>query len=344
MATQADFRRAELNSAPRRGQVTGAGADTNKYDVSSMQYPEDLDSSEEWGGHKVVFFINVPSNSTVGEGRVAAQAAASGVGASQISHGTGTTALPPTRNGSKSGSTVSGGQALATALNAPVGGHKRMTSAISLYMPNQLSNTYGVQWDVEDFSNAAVWDQIAGGAANVIGNPTLKTSADEANKTILTAGGKAISRKILDGIPYLQKATNITQGNSKQEQLFKSVDFRTFQFSFEFFPRSESEAQTVLRIIRMFRYHMLPEYLDEGNFLYIYPSEFDIKYYTGDSENSYLEKQMTAVLTNMTINTTPNGQFSTFASGMPNQLNIQLSFKELAVPTKETSPFGGSGV
>jgi hypothetical protein len=37
----------------------------------------------------------------------------------------------------------------------------------------------------------------------------------------------------------------------------------------------------------------------------------------------------------MTINYTPNGQFATFADGTPTQINIQLTFRELGVLTKD---------
>ena len=59
-----------------------------------------------------------------------------------------------------------------------------------------------------------------------------------------------------------------------------------------------------------------------------------MKYYKGDKENQFIEKQMTAVLTNMTVNYTPNGQFNTFGGemdGMPSHINITLSFKELGL-------------
>ena len=94
----------------------------------------------------------------------------------------------------------------------------------------------------------------------------------------------------------------------------------------------------------MFKHHMLPEFKDEAKFLYIYPSEFNIKYYKGSDENKYIEKQMTAVLTRVNVDYTPNGQFNTFANGMPTQINLTLSFRELSVPTKETSPYDAHGV
>jgi len=77
--------------------------------------------------------------------------------------------------------------------------------------------------------------------------------------------------------------------------------------------------------------------------LYLYPSEFDIKYYRGDSENEYLEKQFSAVLTNMSINYSPMGIFNTFPNGMPTMITCQLNFRELNVATKETSPYDKSG-
>jgi hypothetical protein len=56
---------------------------------------------------------------------------------------------------------------------------------------------------------------------------------------------------------------------------------------------------------------------------------------------------MTAVLTNMSVNYTPNGQFTTFGGemdGMPTHINITMTFKELGLLSKETSPFDKSGL
>jgi hypothetical protein len=93
---------------------------------------------------------------------------------------------------------------------------------------------------------------------------------------------------------------------------------------------------------------MLPEFLDQMSFMYIYPSEFNIKYYTNGAENKYLEKLSTCVLKSMDVDYTPNGQFTTFSTdengAMPVQINISLVFQELSKPTKETSPWEGPGL
>ena len=332
------------------GDLTGVKGDTNKYNVSSLQYPIDLDVSEEYGGNKVVFFINVPANSMIAQGKVSG------------SFGTQVTDLP---KGARSGSatsqylkqgavSASGGRINSSMLNP----YKRLTSVIALYMPNAVQNSYSVNWQDEDMSGLfAGANEVAGAMFAQTGRQEPKTS--EAAGGILPAMGRGMSAGAAatahgllrnDRFSYAQRAFSVSPGNSKAEMLFKGVDFRTFQFNFEFTPKSPEEAQNVLNIIRMFRFHMLPEYLDESTYLYIYPSEFDVKYYVGDKENQYVEKQMTAVLTNMTINYTPNSQFVTFNPskgidrGMSTQINITLQFKEITVPTKETSPHDSLGV
>ena len=123
--------------------------------------------------------------------------------------------------------------------------------------------------------------------------------------------------------------------NPKKEQAFKNVDFRTFSFDYQFAPKSATEAENVLNIIRSFKYHMHPEFKDTTGFLYIYPSEFDIVYYKGTQENLNIHRHTSCVLTEMNVNYTPNGIFSTFANGMPTQINITLTFKELMLLSKE---------
>jgi len=80
---------------------------------------------------------------------------------------------------------------------------------------------------------------------------------------------------------------------------------------------------------------MHPEFKDANNFLYIYPSEFDIFYYNNGQENMNVNRHTSCVLTDMVVNYSPNGQFTAFANGMPTQINLTLTFKELATLTKE---------
>ena len=80
---------------------------------------------------------------------------------------------------------------------------------------------------------------------------------------------------------------------------------------------------------------MHPEFADTYNFVYVYPSEFDIAYFANGKENPNLHRHTSCVLTSMNINYTPNGMYTTFDNGMPTQINMSLEFRELALLTKD---------
>jgi hypothetical protein len=123
------------------------------------------------------------------------------------------------------------------------------------------------------------------------------------------------------------------QTNPFREVFFKSINFRNFSFNYTFLPKSEEEVFNVKRIIDLFKFHMHPELSDDG-FFYIYPSEFEIAYYHKGSENPFMNKISTCVLTDM--NVSYGGQmFTAFSNGAPSEIKLTLTFKELELMTKE---------
>lgn len=335
-----------------QGQIKDSGTSLYRMPgIYNLQYPINLDSGEdndsEFGKQRVVFFINVPANSKTlkaDAGSTDYRQFATDIPINEYKKMSGAEKIAD-----KAGD-VTGNTALTKAFTV-----KRLMACICLYVPNSLSTSYTTWWSEEDLGKEDRRGAAMDAALNTIDKAMSNTasawkesSAPGLAKQILQ-GGIALAlavqgRKELDGNAYLSKSSRMVGGNSKSEQLFKGVDFRSFSYDYDFAPRSEAEAESVLQIIRMFRHHMLPEFADQNSFVFIYPSEFDIKYYTGDTENPHLEKQMTAVLTNCVINYTPNGQFNTFANGMPTHIRMQLQFKELGMPTKETSPYDISGI
>ena len=298
------------------------------YSISDLQYPEDLDTSEQYGQNRVIFLINVVAESKLVQ-------FLSNKSVADIPQNEYKASIA--RKGLEELSAVGGelGEALGidtvTALKSTLR-MKRLLSAISLYIPNDLSTSYTVSWDEDkDLTGSGPVAQLG---SDILGGKGAFSSG-------ATFFGTIAARAALEN-KGLQKATRTTQ-NTKKEQLFQGVDFRTINFSYQFAPKNEKEAANVLKIIRMFRHHMLPEFADENQFIYIYPSEFEIKYFKGDKESEYLERHFTAVLTNCSINYTPNGQFVTFANGMPSQINMTLQFKELFLPSKETSNWYEAG-
>lgn len=316
-----------LETKEFNSQLSDLEFDPSKYEVKHHQYPEDL-TSAGYGGHRVVFFINV-----VGGGKIAMETRDQ------------TIDLPQSRYKQHSGDklknmvnpngSVTKDDGVISKVLKVTNPNRRLKTAISLYIPEALTKSYNVAWGEEDLMNGEALAQIALGASGKTG---LAEKAVGVAGAAINAGAGVLATKTLNNMKYVQKAAGVSPGNAKAELLFKSVDFGQFSFDYRFAPRTESEAANILNIIRTFRHHMLPEYMDDLDFLFIYPSEFEVRYYNKDRENDFLERHMTAVLKSMTINYNPNGQFMTFANGMPTHINMTLQFAELGLPTKKTSP------
>ena len=242
-----------------------------------------------------------------------------------------------TRANFGTGALVTG--AAITALGGVANKYKRMESAIALHVPTDLSISYSANWSPTDMAGMA--------AAATVGD-SIGNAIEQLTKSGITQSAGELSNAGWAGINYLVSRGLQTQGigefvgkvsgtaaNPKKEQLFRNVDFRTFSFNYQFFPRSREEAQKVQAIIKMFKLHMHPEFKDASHFLYTYPSEFDIYYYQNGQENMNIHRHTSCVLTDMNISYTPQGILSTFEDGMPTQINVQLQFKELALLTKE---------
>jgi hypothetical protein len=222
----------------------------------------------------------------------------------------------------------------ATAVGALTGGkltkqQKRLKKAIALHVPNQLSIRYQMDWSAEETS---AYQMAATGGTELVKAMTsgnLTNASGTVNAIVaslaLSKGPQAAALSAQSGLA----------ANPKKENLFKSVEFRTFSLDYKFFPRNSAEAKNVLSIIKEFKLHMHPEYKDTNNFVFIYPSEFDIFYYNNGKENLNLHRHTSCVLTDMNVNYTPNGMFNAFADGMPTQIDVTLSFKELAILTKK---------
>ena len=335
---------------PRGGKTS---FDDGKYDIKNHSYPSDLMAADgRYGGNYAMFYINVATDSkllkqpgvqTVAdysprdrgdligqnmskEGLVGSNAVYNLAGATAVG-----AAIGAPKTGAAAGALATVGVGVAATMAPDASrSQKRLKTAIALHIPNQLSVHYGVQWSEDDTSALAMIN--AGGTEilkAVSGNGNLKdatgTGAAIIANLALTKGPNASANSAALGIA----------ANPKKEQIFKGVDFRTFSFEYQFFPRNIDEASNVLKIIEEFKYHMHPEFKDSNNFVYIYPSEFDIMYYTGGRENRNLHRHTSCVLTEMNVNYTPNGLFTSFPNGMPTQMNMTLNFRELALLTKD---------
>lgn len=340
---------------PRGAQSQFEGGKGGKYDIKNHSYPSDLyDNRGKYGGNYAIFYINVSTENKllkedilqtvedytpndrgdlVGMGLTATQLTTANATAGIITGAIAGGLLTGDVKGAAKGAAVGG--VVGAATGAIVGSQgsrsqKRLKTAIALHIPNNLSVNYSMSWSEEDTGALAM--AAAGGyeIAKALSGGGVNTDVSGVGKAILT--NIALSNGPNQGA---NSAATGLAANPKKEQVFKGVNFRTFTFDYKFFPRNANEARNVRKIIDEFKYHMHPEFKDSNNFVYIYPSEFDIFYYQDGQENLNLHRHTSCVLTDMAINYTPNGMFSTFSNGMPTQLDVTLTFRELALLTKD---------
>jgi hypothetical protein len=348
--------------------------ENDKYNVTGLSYPEDLIGNKSYGANKVIFYINVNTDSRVlkqgsnvgvvagpvqrDRGDLVAQKfdavdAAVGASAAGLLAGGAAGAVAGFRGAANgragvtaaiikggAGAAIGAAPGLASAAaiaankEVPPGEtkeptfsrpQKRLKAAIALYVPNELNIRYSASWSEEDTAEFQAFARGAQEEGRALGGSFRSGIVKEALGALaLNKGPGGASLGIGSGLA----------ANPKKEQAFKNVDFRTFTFDYRFAPKSQTEAQNVLNIIRALKYHMHPE-LSKNGFLYIYPSEFDIVYYKGGAENLNIHRHTSCVLTEMNVNYTPNGVFSTFPNGMPTQINVTMTFKELMLLSKE---------
>jgi hypothetical protein len=338
----------------------------DKYDITSLSYPSDI-QSPEYGGNMVVIYINVataskflpPPNQTYDMKDLDIQRDRGVVLGRPISsiNAAVSSALGGAMGGLiggvlggfgsiATGATVIGGAAAWAAgdiAGTTTREQKRLKTAIALHMPNSLNIRYTTSWSEEDAGTVEALSQVgedAIGLLKSLKDVNLSNMVPESSKNAGSTLGKdaksIAASEALQRMGTMSARTGLA-GNPKREMVFKGVDFRTFSFDYNFFPRDEKEAEHVYNIIFQLKLHMLPEYKEEtNNFLYIYPSEFDISYFSGNGLNQYIHRHPSCVLTELSVNYTPNGNFTTFANGMPTQIAITMSFKELTNPTKES--------
>lgn len=209
--------------------------------------------------------------------------------------------------------------------------HGKTIGSIYLYMPHEVNTTYATTYQAEA-------DPLSRGLAGS-GDKTLidmiKSYGSEAAASA-GRGATASGVSIMPGATQeqaenaLMKMGNIAV-NPYMEQYFTGVEFRTFNYTFKFTPRSEAETQATVEIIRKFKKHSLPRL--EENYLqrfWLYPDEFQISYLNlkSNAPNPFLHKIDACICTSVSVNYTGGGIWAAFRNGAPVEVDLNLAFTE----------------
>lgn len=218
---------------------------------------------------------------------------------------------------------------------------------IALYMPDTLMYNYEQGYSDLNIGNSITGKLMAGveSAIEAYQKDGSKGAGSSLAKTVGMTAGDIVSGKFGDAGKVAFTAATGTVANPMLELIYSSPKFREFQFDFSFYPRDEKEALEVQKILQKLRFHQAPEFAQDTKGFLIPPSEFDIRFYYGGTQNPNIDTIGTCVLKNIQINYAPNGwaayevptnpTAALGATGMPVAVQVSLTFMETSYFTKD---------
>lgn len=220
--------------------------------------------------------------------------------------------------------------------------HQVTTGAVSLYMPPGITATYKNNYETEA---AELAGDIFKTGSEMVKAETRTKAMQAFLKGFTGAAGikiKELGSGILDtlGGGDLFRLASKSVGlavNPRQEQYYNGPAFRSFTYTFDFYPKSKEEAEDVQKIVKLFKYHSSPAMETSGTLgrFFIVPSEFEIHYMFKEGPNPHLHQIARCVCENVEVKYGPDAQWSTFKDGQPTSTQMTLTFTELEFITKE---------
>ena len=250
---------------------------------------------------------------------------------------------------------------------------------VVLYVPPDVSSTYGAEWSDQSFSNTAV-AKIRGGmalrdgnlfasiqgqfenAGNAIGRMPEISGADFIRGQVAGATGEQLSRNDL----FASAAGVVLNPNT--ELLFRNPHMRTIDFTYKLVPNNKEEAEIIFEIVRTFKLCLHPTFGIPGKqqggkapaggqvlniagkaetkvgFISV-PSVCKFAFMKGNGLHPFLPQYKTCALVSVDVNYTTDGQYVVTRDGYPVATELRLSFKELKLVYREDiRPVGPSTV
>ena len=235
------------------------------------------------------------------------------------------------------------------ALNSPEalaknGSLKKPLYQILLPMPQGITDENSVDWG-DDSLNPIAAMGIGGSKAVISGANPLEEGTNIMNtiKNVATSGnGQDLVSSYFAAQAVNNLGANVSvEGllsrssgqvlNPNMELLFKGVMLRSFNFSFNFAPREQSEAMAVKKIIRTFKKSMSARNsTGTGAGLFISsPNVFQLEYRTGNGKHPFLNTFKPCALRSMNVDYTGSGAYATYEDATPVHMKLTLSFQEL---------------
>lgn len=323
-----------------------AHTNVNKFSFGSLVYPETLETDPGLG-HYMLFYIYRTKNSKYNP---------PGTNVSTTKPGTkgnaGNYSVPgiesSTRNDFQANTVT---REKRDSIREKVG-FVKTSDAIALYMPPNLEFSYKADYRASEtgaagsFAKQFVEGSVKDTLTSLGEGGGVRFLTDEIKERLLkdvpAQIGEFLGGGDITGVVRLRSQKAV---NPHLEAIFEKINMREFNYTFRFTPKNEREVDTVDKIIKLFKFHMMPEKpIDAaiGRYLTM-PSEFEIHYMYKGVENTYLPFVSNSVLTGVDVAYGPGGQYQTFKpkptpdgdAPPPTEVEMKLSFMETEAMTKE---------
>ena len=216
---------------------------------------------------------------------------------------------------------------------------------VLLPMPQGISDSNTVTWGDDSINSMEAFGVGASEEAMKKPQELVKTLAKFGNATkgVLTNGnGQDLSSSYFAAKAVGSLGGNVTaEGvlarttgqvlNPNMELLFRGVQLRSFNFSFNLAPREEKESRAVKDIIRTFKKSMAAKTSSgTGAGLFISsPDVFQLTYKSGNNKHPFLNSFKPCALVGMQVDYSGSGPYATYEDATPVYMKLSLSFQEL---------------
>ena len=222
---------------------------------------------------------------------------------------------------------------------------------VILPVPNNVNYT-----DTPNYTqNTGIIGKMLPKVASQIVNGDSSSNIADTVQAAAGAGATGMAMAALNDLAGLGggSANQVTQNafgriqNPYQEQVFNGVNMRTFTFDWKLVPRNSAETKKIKAIIKKLRAMALPDYAAtlgvnekeagtlSDRWLTI-PKIFRISWHQGENggEIDSLPKLKPCVLTNITVNYTPDAVWATYEGADPVAYTMNLNFTETEIITQ----------
>ena len=213
------------------------------------------------------------------------------------------------------------------------------TAAIAIYMPNTIKSSYQQAYDGDTSGIAGDLEGIKGSIESTnMSAGQIKAALSGTAGMAIRQGKKLVGELVSmagagDPVRFLQKRSGNAL-NPRNEQFYDSPDFRSFSYTFDFWPRNMKEAKAVSDIITIFKYNSSPGLKGEAGAIFEIPNYFKISYMHRGEVNPHLNLISACYCNGVDVDYAPDGEPRFFEDGQPVHTKLSVSFVEDRILTK----------